>query len=70
MIQCKDCKTTKVVACKPGIGAAVIPRTCDATAQLGPGSTENCSLDPYLILADRSKFVDTQILKLQVGFVP
>jgi len=65
-IQCKDCKNTKVVACKPGIGAAAIPRGCDANVQDGPGAPERCSMDPYQVLAHKSRFVDTQRLKLQV----
>lgn len=67
-IQCKDCKNTKVVACKPGIGGAAIPRSCDANVQAGPGNPDACSMDPYQILVGKSQFVDTQSLKLQVHF--
>ena len=64
-IQCKDCKNTKEVRCKPGMGSAAIPRVCDSNVQDGPGNPDKCSLDPYQVLAHRSKFVDTQRLKLQ-----
>lgn len=66
IVQCKDCKNIKVVPCKPGMGSAAIPRTCDANVQNGPGNPDSCSLDPYLVLAHKSRFVDTQRLKLQV----
>ncbi|KAJ7124039.1 hypothetical protein O6H91_08G104200 [Diphasiastrum complanatum] len=59
---CKNCKNVKVVACRPGLGGAVMPRSCDHVPQ--PGE-EQCPLDPWLIAPDRSKYVDQQTLKLQ-----
>jgi hypothetical protein len=29
-VMCKDCRSTKVLPCKPGIGGAMLPRYCDA----------------------------------------
>jgi DNA replication licensing factor MCM5 len=59
---CKNCKNIKVVACRPGLGGAVVPRSCDHTTQ--PGE-EACPLDPWVIIPDKSKYVDQQTLKLQ-----
>ncbi|CAK9876195.1 unnamed protein product [Sphagnum jensenii] len=59
---CKNCKNIKVVACRPGLGGAVVPRSCDHATQ--PGE-EACPLDPWVIIPDKSKYVDQQTLKLQ-----
>jgi DNA replicative helicase MCM subunit Mcm2 (Cdc46/Mcm family) len=31
---CKNCKNIKVVACRPGLGGAVVPRSCDHITQV------------------------------------
>jgi len=50
-IQCKDCKNTKIIACKPGMGGVILPRTCDMhqNAQLQDKPT----LDPFVVLPNR-----------------
>lgn len=62
-LMCKECKATKRIACRPGVGGAVIPRICDAAAL--PGQANQCGMDPYLVLADKSECVDQQTLKMQ-----
>jgi DNA replication licensing factor MCM5 len=59
-VQCKTCKNTKSVACSSGFGGAFIPRSCDLQAG-GP----SCGLDPFIVLTDRSAYIDQQTLKLQ-----
>ncbi|XP_062159056.1 DNA replication licensing factor MCM5 [Alnus glutinosa] len=59
---CKNCKNTKQVPCRPGLGGAIVPRSCDHIPQ--PGE-EPCPLDPWIVVPDRSKYVDQQTLKLQ-----
>ncbi|OAE20741.1 hypothetical protein AXG93_2269s1020 [Marchantia polymorpha subsp. ruderalis] len=59
---CKNCKSTKVVPCRPGLGGAIMPRTCDHPTQ--PGE-EPCPLDPFVVAPDKSKYIDQQTLKLQ-----
>ncbi|XP_058731947.1 DNA replication licensing factor MCM5-like [Vicia villosa] len=59
---CKNCKKGKQVPCRPGLGGAVVPRSCDHIPQ--PGE-EPCPIDPWLIVPDKSKYVDQQTLKLQ-----
>jgi DNA replicative helicase MCM subunit Mcm2 (Cdc46/Mcm family) len=62
-LQCKECRATKRIACRPGVGGAMVPRLCDAAAL--PGQANQCGQDPYLVLADRSECVDQQTLKMQ-----
>ena len=68
-IQCKECKNTKRIICKPGMGGAMIPRYCDMGGAPGaPGN--NCGVDCFNILPNRSGYVDQQQLKLQVRHGP
>ncbi|CAK9170645.1 unnamed protein product, partial [Ilex paraguariensis] len=59
---CKNCKNVKLVPCRPGLGGAVVPRSCDHMPQ--PGE-EPCPIDPWIVVPDKSKYVDQQTLKLQ-----
>ncbi|XP_058180737.1 DNA replication licensing factor MCM5 isoform X2 [Rhododendron vialii] len=59
---CKNCKNVKTVPCRPGLGGAIVPRSCDHIPQ--PGE-DPCPLDPWIVVPDRSKYVDQQTLKLQ-----
>ncbi|KAJ1382390.1 P-loop containing nucleoside triphosphate hydrolase [Sesbania bispinosa] len=59
---CKNCKKGKQVPCRPGLGGAIVPRSCDHIPQ--PGE-EPCPIDPWLVVPDKSKYVDQQTLKLQ-----
>lgn len=62
-------RSTKRIACQPGVGGARIPRSCDANADVPgvPGSSGNeCGIDPYIVLPDKSVCVDQQTLKMQV----
>lgn len=61
-LMCKNCKSVKSVPCRPGLGGAIMPRSCDHVAQ--PGE-EPCPVDPWVIIPDKSKYVDQQTLKLQ-----
>lgn len=66
-IQCRTCKSTKVLICKPGMGGTMIPRQCDAPqlTDINNGGRSECGLDPYEVLADKAQCLDQQILKLQ-----
>ncbi|GMI81446.1 MINICHROMOSOME MAINTENANCE 5 [Hibiscus trionum] len=59
---CKNCGSSRAVPCRPGLGGAIVPRSCDHIPQ--PGE-EACPIDPWLVVLDRSKYVDQQTLKLQ-----
>lgn len=83
-----------MVPCRPGLGGAMVPRSCDHVAQvcyldgcnfisfvwylLGSFSSlrahflcfeqpgeEPCPIDPWIVVPDKSKYVDQQTLKLQ-----
>ncbi|TXT13612.1 hypothetical protein VHUM_00979 [Vanrija humicola] len=64
-LQCKSCRTVKVVKVPGGMGGerAALPRRCDAPA--AEGQKKECPMDPYVILHDRCRFVDQQTIKLQ-----
>lgn len=61
-LMCKNCQNIKHLSCRPGFGGAVMPRSCDAPTQAGQ---EQCPLDPWIVVPERSTYVDQQTLKLQ-----
>lgn len=64
-LQCKGCRSTKVVHQAGGMGGdgKSLPRRCDAVGS--DGSANRCGLDPYTIVHDKCHFVDQQTIKLQ-----
>ncbi|ORZ02330.1 MCM2/3/5 family-domain-containing protein [Syncephalastrum racemosum] len=62
-IMCRSCRHTKVVAVTGGFSSITLPRTCDYDP--GEGRNKDCPMDPFVIVHDKSKFVDSQTLKLQ-----
>ena len=68
-LQCRACKSTKIVNPPGGLGGLGsgsdrgLPRVCDAPEL--PNQKKDCPMDPYLIIHDKSSFVDQQTLKLQ-----
>lgn len=63
---------TQVLACQAGIGGTMIPRMCTASRNRPEAGSEDakCSTDPFVVLPQRSKFCDQQMLKLQVCLWP
>ncbi|XP_022143029.1 DNA replication licensing factor MCM5 [Momordica charantia] len=59
---CKNCRSTVRVPCRPGLGGAIVPRSCNHMPQAGE---EPCPLDPWIVVPDKSMYVDQQTLKLQ-----
>ncbi|KAL9377035.1 hypothetical protein Peur_031155 [Populus x canadensis] len=59
---CKNCQSTREVPCRPGLGGAIVPRSCDHVPQTGE---EPCPIDPWIVVPDKSKYVDQQTLKMQ-----
>ena len=65
-VQCQSCKMTQTLACKPGMGGAHIPRVCTLSAGTpNAAGRADCGVDPFVMLAERSAYVDQQTLKLQ-----
>lgn len=66
IVQCKTCGNTLGIACSAGMGVANVPSSCRAPQLAPPGTgVKNCGASPYLVLPDRSTYVDQQTLKLQ-----
>ncbi|KAL5774849.1 hypothetical protein ACOSP7_012406 [Xanthoceras sorbifolium] len=61
-LSCKNCKSTMDVPCRPGLGGAIVPRSCGHVPQTGE---EPCPIDPWIVVPDKSQYVDQQTLKLQ-----
>ncbi|PON81283.1 DNA replication licensing factor Mcm [Trema orientale] len=61
-VMCKNCKNVQRVPCRPGLGGAIVPRSCSHVPQAGE---EPCPIDPWVVVPDKSKYVDQQTLKLQ-----
>ncbi|KAJ3330565.1 minichromosome maintenance protein 5 [Blyttiomyces sp. JEL0837] len=62
-IMCKTCRNFKSLTVPGGFAAIQLPRKCDSST--GGQTPNECPLDPYTIVHDKSKFVDMQKLKLQ-----
>jgi len=61
-LQCRSCRSVVPnVPVKPGMEGYILPRKC-STEQAG---RPQCPLDPYFIIPDKCRCVDSQILKLQ-----
>ncbi|KAF1800448.1 MCM2/3/5 family-domain-containing protein [Mucor lusitanicus] len=60
---CRSCRSIKVIPVTGGFSSIVLPRTCDSTS-VG-GERNDCPMDPFVIMHDKCKFVDSQVIKLQ-----
>lgn len=60
---CKSCRNVKILALGGGFSPPQLPRTCDS--QPTAGETKDCPIDPFVIIHDKSTFIDSQKLKLQ-----
>ncbi|KAI8977175.1 MCM2/3/5 family-domain-containing protein [Mycotypha africana] len=60
---CKDCRSLKVIPVKGGFAGITLPRKCDKEPLAG--EKNQCSQDPYIIVHDKCRFVDSQVIKLQ-----
>jgi len=61
-IQCRSCRNTMSnIKVKPGMEGYALPRKCNADTS----GRMNCPLDPFFVLPDSCKCVDSQTLKLQ-----
>ena len=63
-VQCRNCGNIKYINVQSGFGGVQIPRQCDST-KLPTNTKEKCPLDSYVIVNDKSVFIDVQTLKLQ-----
>lgn len=62
-LECRGCREVKPnLKINPGLDGFLLPRKCD-TDQTGRGV--KCPLDPFVIIPDKCKCIDFQVLKLQ-----
>ncbi|TFL06506.1 MCM-domain-containing protein [Pterulicium gracile] len=68
-LQCRTCHSTKDIYPSQGMGGVGggsnrgLPRVCEEPER--EGQKKDCPIDPYLIIHSKSKFTDSQTLKLQ-----
>jgi DNA replication licensing factor MCM5 len=60
---CRNCKHTMRISVTSGFGQVTLPKQCQGEKH--DSSMEKCPPDPYVIVHDKSTFVDQQVLKLQ-----
>ncbi|GME82016.1 unnamed protein product [Ambrosiozyma monospora] len=63
-LMCRSCRHTLNMKVASSLGAPQFPKHCMAPPQ-PDGSSSECPVDPYLIVHDKSSFIDQQMLKLQ-----
>ncbi|KAL1850292.1 minichromosome maintenance protein 5 [Paecilomyces lecythidis] len=64
-IQCKNCGHTENISVEGGFSGLTLPRQCGRPKQPGDEPGEKCPLDPYVVVHEKSQFIDQQVLKLQ-----
>lgn len=64
VVQCRNCGNIKKIQVNGGFEQIQIPRTCD-NARLPAEAKEKCPLDSYIVVPEKSKFIDVQTLKIQ-----
>lgn len=77
-ISCRSCRHVKLIDVGNGISGITFPRTCDRYNSFyfsepdATGDKAKCPIDPYIVLHDKSTFIDQQMLKVQEphGLVP
>ncbi|KAI0566760.1 DNA helicase [Gracilaria domingensis] len=62
VMRCRNCNEKITMPVNPGLGGFAVPRACRRTVAQDEAP---CPLDPYIVLPDESKFMDSQTLKLQ-----
>lgn len=63
-LMCQSCKDQQHIYVPPGFAGMNIPRTCQGPPNPS-GEPKRCPLDPYIILHEKSEWVDQQVLKMQ-----
>ncbi|KAJ1344472.1 hypothetical protein BSLG_001032 [Batrachochytrium salamandrivorans] len=63
-IMCRSCRHVRHLQLSGGLTGVRLPRICDSEPDT-TGDKAKCPIDPYMIVHDKSKFVDQQTLKLQ-----
>lgn len=62
-LMCRSCRHLHRIDVGGGFSGLQMPRRC--LAEPVPGEERDCPMDPYIIVHDRSRYIDQQTLKLQ-----
>lgn len=62
-MQCRNCQHEQDLSVAAGFTGMSLPRNCGRIK--GPEDGEKCPLDPYVVVHEKSHFIDQQVLKLQ-----
>ncbi|OAA64430.1 DNA replication licensing factor mcm5 [Niveomyces insectorum RCEF 264] len=63
-IQCRSCGFEQTIPITGGFSGVTLPRQCGRVRAKNEPS-DQCPLDPYYVLHEKSDFVDQQVIKLQ-----
>ena len=64
VVQCRNCGNIKTIKVNGGFEMIQIPRMCDST-RMPTEKKEKCPVDSYMIVPEKSKYIDVQTLKIQ-----
>lgn len=66
-LMCRSCRTTTEINVHAGFSSLQMPQRCIGMAVDGTNNElgQDCGPDPYVVVHDKSKFIDQQVLKLQ-----
>ena len=62
---CRGCGTVRFIAVNSAFGGVSLPRTCTGPNRETDVSSQPCPVDPFVIVAEKSKCVDQQTIKIQ-----
>lgn len=62
---CRGCGTVKYIQVNSAFGGVSLPRTCNGPNRETDVASQPCPVDPFVIIAEKSKCVDQQTLKIQ-----
>lgn len=64
-LMCRNCRHTMRMDVPGGLSALQLPKKCQAAPVSGKNVNDDCPPNPYVIVHDKSVFIDQQVLKLQ-----
>ena len=62
---CRGCGTVRFITVNSAFGGVSLPRSCNGPNRETDVASQPCPMDPYVIVAEKSKCVDQQTLKIQ-----
>lgn len=62
---CRGCGTVRFIEVRSAFGGVTLPRTCTGPNRETDVTNQSCPVDPFVIVAEKSKCVDQQTIKIQ-----